>query len=60
MLFGLSIRENILLGNPDGRDEDVEKAAREANCHDFIKRLPKVIVLLIGFLSAISLKHNIR
>ncbi len=35
-LFGFSILENILCGRPDASDEDVQKAAREANAHEFI------------------------
>lgn len=38
-LFDKSIRENIRLGNPDATQEQVEAAAKAANCHDFIMRL---------------------
>ena len=38
-LFDKSIRENIRMGNPDASDEDVEAAAKAANCHDFIMQL---------------------
>merc|ERR1711871_40233 len=39
-LFAMSIRENIRYGYEDATDEDVEKAAREANAHNFIAALP--------------------
>ena len=39
-LFSGSIRENIAYGNPKASDEAVEKAARAANAHVFIKDLP--------------------
>jgi ATP-binding cassette subfamily B protein len=40
MLFSDSIRDNIAFGNPDATDEQIEAAARAANAHDFIVRLP--------------------
>lgn len=40
-LFDKSIRENIKMGNPKASDEEVEAAAKAANCHDFIMKLPK-------------------
>lgn len=39
-LFACSIRENILYGKPDATDEEIEQAARSANCHDFISAFP--------------------
>jgi len=39
-LFNGSILENITLGNPDARAEDVVEAARLAVAHDFICDLP--------------------
>ena len=41
VLFGMSIGENIRFGRDDATHEDVEWAARQANAHDFIMRLPK-------------------
>lgn len=38
-LFDKSIRENIRMGNPHATDEEVEAAAKAANCHDFIMQL---------------------
>lgn len=39
-LFDTSIRENIRMGNPNATDREVEEAAKAANCHGFISRLP--------------------
>ncbi len=35
-LFGTSIRENIRYGNLDATDEEIIRAAKDANAHDFI------------------------
>ena len=40
-LFSGSIKDNILLGKPDASDEEVINAAKMANAHDFISRLPQ-------------------
>ena len=40
-LFNGTIRENILYGRLDATIEDLDAAARAANCHDFIHRLPE-------------------
>jgi ATP-binding cassette subfamily B protein len=39
-LFRSSIRENIRLGKPEATDEEVIRAARSAEIHDFITGLP--------------------
>lgn len=39
-LFNGSIRENILYGRLDASDEAMIEAAKAANCHEFISRLP--------------------
>lgn len=39
-LFSGTIKENIKYGNLDASDEDAVKAAKMANAHSFIKRLP--------------------
>lgn len=39
-LFSGSVKDNILVGNPDATDEEVEEAAIRANAHDFIMDLP--------------------
>lgn len=40
-LFTGTIRENIRYGNLEATDEEVEAAAKLANAHDFIMRLPE-------------------
>ena len=40
-LFTGTIKENIKYGNDDATDEEVIEAAKLANAHDFITRLPK-------------------
>ncbi|KAK7267734.1 hypothetical protein RIF29_20413 [Crotalaria pallida] len=39
-LFATTIRENILLGRPDANQIEIEEAARVANAHSFIIKLP--------------------
>lgn len=39
-LFDATIRENIAYGKAGATDEDIERAARMANIHDFIMELP--------------------
>ncbi|KAK9723946.1 hypothetical protein RND81_05G036200 [Saponaria officinalis] len=39
-LFATTIKENILLGRPDASLVEVEEAARVANAHSFIVKLP--------------------
>lgn len=42
VLFNTTVRENIRFGREDATDEEIEAAAREANAHLFIMKLPKV------------------
>ena len=48
MLFGGTIKENILYGKPNSTDVDVEKAAKKANAHDFISSFPEGYKTLVG------------
>ncbi|XP_039305776.1 multidrug resistance protein homolog 49 isoform X2 [Solenopsis invicta] len=41
VLFDTTIRENIRYGNDSITDEEMIKAAKEANAHDFISKLPE-------------------
>ena len=47
-LFDTSILENIRLGKETATDEEVKKAAKLANCMDFIEKLPEGFQTLIG------------
>lgn len=47
-LFTGTIKENILYGKPSATDEDVIKAAKEANIHDFILTLPNKYDTYVG------------
>jgi ATP-binding cassette subfamily B protein/subfamily B ATP-binding cassette protein MsbA len=40
-LFNGSLRENILYGRLDATENELHAAARAANCHDFIVKLPE-------------------
>jgi ATP-binding cassette subfamily B (MDR/TAP) protein 1 len=42
VLFATSIEENIRFGNPDCTLEDIMIAAKEADAHNFINKLPEV------------------
>ena len=47
-LFNTSIMENIRVGNKNASDDDVKKAARLANCTEFIEALPDGYNTVIG------------
>ncbi|MEO0329077.1 MAG: ABC transporter ATP-binding protein [Pseudomonadota bacterium] len=47
-LFNESILENIRMGNAEASDEEVEVAARQANCHEFVTRLPDGYATNVG------------
>jgi ATP-binding cassette subfamily B protein/subfamily B ATP-binding cassette protein MsbA len=47
-LFHGTARENILFGRPQASEAEVIEAARVANAHDFITRLPQGYDTLIG------------
>jgi len=47
-LFSATVRENIAFGAPDATDGDVEKAARLAQAHEFIDKLPNDYETMIG------------
>lgn len=47
-LFHGTVRDNILFGNPNAEDEDIIKAAKVANAHDFIVSLPDGYNTVIG------------
>ncbi|XP_031432825.1 ATP-dependent translocase ABCB1-like [Clupea harengus] len=48
VLFATTIAENIRYGREEATDEDIERAAREANAYDFISKLPDKLNTLVG------------
>jgi ATP-binding cassette subfamily B protein len=48
LLFSTSIRENIRYGRPEATDAEIEAAARTANAHAFVSRLPEGYETLVG------------
>ena len=48
VLFHRTIRENIAYGNPQASEEEVIQAAKLAQAHDFIERLPQGYEALVG------------
>ena len=47
-LFSTTVRENIAFGAPDATDEEVERAARLAQAHEFVAALPQGYETVIG------------
>ena len=47
-LFDGSVRDNIAYGRPNATFEEIEDAARRANAHEFIVRLPEQFDTFIG------------
>lgn len=48
VLFGTTISENIRYGRDGVSDLDIEHAAKEANAHDFISKLPLRYATMVG------------
>ncbi|NMH97856.1 ABC transporter ATP-binding protein [Pseudonocardia sp. K10HN5] len=47
-LFSDSVRSNIAYGRPDATDEQIEAAARAAEAHEFVERLPRGYDTVVG------------
>lgn len=47
-LFKQSVRENIMMANPSATEEQVIAAAKAAQCHEFIMKLPNGYDTVIG------------
>jgi ATP-binding cassette subfamily B protein len=47
-LFKQSVMDNIRMGDPSASDERVYEAARDAQCHEFIEKLPDGYQTIIG------------
>ena len=52
-LFATSIRENLLLGREEATQVEMEEAARVANAHSFIIKLPD------GYDTQVRLSHHL-
>ena len=48
LLFGGTIKENILYGKPDATDEEVIEAAKKSNSWDFIRLFPEGLETIVG------------
>jgi len=48
LLFGGTIRENILYGKPDATDAEIVEASKKANAWDFISSFPDGLETLVG------------
>ena len=48
LLFGGTIKENILYGKPNATEEEVMNAAKQANAYDFIMSFPDKFETLVG------------
>lgn len=48
ILFGTTIKENIQFGSKSATEEDIKRAAKKANAHEFIKELPNGYNTLVG------------
>jgi ATP-binding cassette subfamily B protein len=48
MLFHRTIRDNIAYARPHATDEEVERAAKQANALEFIERLPEGFHTMVG------------
>ncbi|MCR5718881.1 MAG: ABC transporter ATP-binding protein/permease [Oscillospiraceae bacterium] len=53
-IFTGTVAENIAYSRPDATREEIEKAAREAHAHSFIKRLPNGYDTVISDTSGLS------
>ena len=47
-LFDTTVRENIRMGNPKATDAEVEQAARDCGCYDFISHLQNGFDTIVG------------
>jgi ABC-type multidrug transport system fused ATPase/permease subunit len=48
VLFNTTIAENISYGADGATESDIQEAAKEANAHDFISKLPQVCFIFTG------------
>ena len=48
MLFNRTIKDNLLVGRPEAKQEEIERACRMAEAHDFIMRQPRGYDTMVG------------
>jgi ABC-type multidrug transport system fused ATPase/permease subunit len=48
ILFGGTIRENIAYGKPNASEEEINKAAKQANAFNFIESFPEKMETIVG------------
>jgi ABC-type multidrug transport system fused ATPase/permease subunit len=48
ILFGGTIKENILYGNPKATDEQILEASKQSNSQEFIERFPEGLETVVG------------
>ena len=48
VLFGMTVRENLTLGNPDATDEEIWRVAARVRADEFIARLPDGLDTVLG------------
>lgn len=48
LLFGGSIRDNIIYGKPNATEEEIIEAAKQANAYDFIMSFPDKFNTIVG------------
>ncbi len=48
LLFGGTIRENILYGKPDATDDEIIEAAKQSNSWEFISQFPEGLQTMVG------------
>ncbi|MBD3159034.1 MAG: ATP-binding cassette domain-containing protein [Candidatus Lokiarchaeota archaeon] len=47
-LFRMTVKENIAFGRPEATDEEIIQAAKRAQAHEFIEKLPKGYDSMVG------------
>lgn len=48
ILFGGTIKENVLYGKPDATPEEIEAALKQANAYDFVMEFPDQMETIVG------------
>ncbi len=59
ILFAVSVRDNIAFASPGAREEEIERAARLSNAHEFIEALPGGYDTIVGE-RGVTLSHGQR